>query len=763
MRRSRVTVESGMRLCTVSHSYLFRIRLYNNTNKLINDNTTPHTSLHNESRDPIELLVYDWSSADFDSIAEHLDGADWHAVFGFSSNANVIWDNFKSIVWPIIETFVPKKLISHTKKYKTRHYPKHIHKLLNRKAAIWRMLKNNKNTELQIKYSEISSECKAAILKYDIDCEEKILNSNNFGAFYKFVNKKLTSSSGVAPLINSEGILISADIDKANLLNKYFESVFIQDDGNLPTFPSRFPTVNHDTISDIQISPLALHRILSTLKPNSAAGPDSLPPILFRKTANALIHPLTTMFRSFIDLRTLPQEWKHSIITPKFKKGNPSDPSNYRPIALTCTCCKILESCISSNLIDFLLTHNLISKSQHGFLKNHSTCTNLLESMNDWTLSISNRKSIVIGYVDFQRAFDSISHPKLILKLQSYGISGNLLCWIQAFLAHRTQSVRVGSSLSSPCPVASGVPQGSVLGPILFNLFINDLPDSFHTHIKTKLFADDIKLYTDLSLPNAVQNFQSHLNHIQTWATLWQIGISYSKCNIIQLGLHPSHTDFSISDNKLATVTTINDLGVKIDSKLKFNNHINDIVNRAHQRANLILRSFLSRDINNLIRAFKTYIRPLLEYASPVWSPSSIMLIGSVESVQRRFTKRLPGLDQLSYADRLSALKLQSLEQRRLITDLTTYYNIIHKHTSLTFSEFFKFTLNHSSRGHPFRLEIPLTKNNTHKHFFSCRAVVAWNSLPSTTVSAPSTQSFKRQLCKLNLSTFITNPWTILT
>ena len=411
-----------------------------------------------------------------------------------------------------------------------------------------------------------------------------------------------------------------SDEDKSNLLNKYFESVFTKDDGIVPPFPSRIP-LNNPGISDVTITPHIINKILIKLKTNSAAGPDCLPPIFFHHAAASMQYPLSILFRSLIDLHSLPSEWKTSVITPKFKKGSPSDPANYRPIALTCTCCKILESLISSELNQYLLEHKLITPHQHGFLKRHSTSTNLLESINDWSISISNRKSVNIAYIDYKSAFDCISHRKLMIKLSSYGINGNLYLWIEAFLTNRSQSVKVNSFLSTPCPVSSGVPQGSVLGPLLFSCFINDVTDQLDPTAFTKLFADDIKLYTSFSniSPSILQ---SQLDIIQSWSSLWQLRISHSKCNILTIGPHQQPTNFVTDNIHIAHADHVCDLGVTIDSQLKFRKHINNIVSKANQRKSLILRSFLSRNPANLIRAFKVYIRPLLEYASTTWSPS---------------------------------------------------------------------------------------------------------------------------------------------
>ena len=470
------------------------------------------------------------------------------------------------------------------------------------------------SNQIQTKYAQITSDCKEAINKYDIDREAKLLDTNNLGAFYKFVNGKLSNTSGIAPLLDSAGNLLMSDYDKSNLLNSYFQSVFTTDNGILPNFPSRFPPDTPSIINDIHITPSIISNILKNLKTHSAAGPDRLPPIFYKNTSNIITHPLSIIYRTFIDTHQLPSEWKHSIITPKFKKVDTSNPSNYRPIALTCTACKFLESIISSQLTDFLLSHKLLNKQQHGFLKRHSTATNLLDSINDWSISLHNLSSTIVAYVDFQRAFDSLSHNKLIHKLISYGISGNLLYWIQSFLNNRTQIVRVGNHLSNPCPVSSGVPQGSVLGPILFLLFINDVTDSFQDTISAQLFADDIKIYTTLTHPSDYTSFQSHLDLIHAWSSTWQLPISHSKCNILEIGkrFQPiNNYTFNISSIPLTSLQSIPDLGITIENTLTFNNHIQGIVTRANKRAHLIHRCFLSKDTNSLIRAFKVYVRPL--------------------------------------------------------------------------------------------------------------------------------------------------------
>ena len=232
-------------------------------------------------------------------------------------DADSIWDCFKSIVWPIIAIHVPTKIVPHNMKYKVRWYPKHIRKLISRKEVIWRTLKRTHEPSLKIKYDKIANDCKLAILNHDKQREERILGSNNLGAFFKFVNKKLSSKSGTAPLLTPSGQTTTSDLDKAEILNEYFESAFTLDNGINPPFPPRV-NPSHDGIYDVTINPTIIRTILRSLKSNSAAGPDCLPPIFFKQTASELAFPLPIIYRTFIDLHTLPTEWRHANITPKF-------------------------------------------------------------------------------------------------------------------------------------------------------------------------------------------------------------------------------------------------------------------------------------------------------------------------------------------------------------------------------------------------------------------------------------------------------------
>ena len=241
---------------------------------------------------------------------------------------------------------------------------------------------------------------------------------------------------------------------------------------------------------------------------------------------------------------------------------------------------------------------------------------------------------------------------------------------------------------------------------------MNDVTDYITLSTFVKLFADNLKLsYSEFSCPVHSNNIQHNLDMIFffTWSYTWQLPISTPKCNTFHLGSSPANS-YTISNHYLCNVSPVKDFGILVDSGLKFVDHIQDIVSRASKRANLVFRCFLSRNTTNLSKAFVTYVRPLLEYASPVWSPSYLYLINHIESVQKSFTKRLSFRESLSYAERLSNLRLQSLEHRRMIFDLILVFKIIHGFSCLNFDDFFSFANNNrSSRGHPFRLYIPIT------------------------------------------------------
>ena len=416
-----------------------------------------------------------------------------------------------------------------------------------------------------------------------------------------------------------------------------------------------------------------------------------------------------------------------------------------------------MESIIKASVTKHLIDNKLITKQQHGFLAKHSTCSQLLECVNDWSFTLNIRNSVDVVYIDFLKAFDSVVHSKLLHKLKAYGIAGNLLQWITNFLCNRFQSVKVGVHTSSFIPVISGVPQGSVLGPLLFLIYINDLVDVIGPNLTAKLFADDVKIYVNVSEIDGVDLLQGGLTAISRWASKWQLKIAISKCVALHLGRHNLQQDYAIGGVSLPNVREVRDLGVTVDSKLSFSAHLAQISAKAHQRAGLIARCFKSRDPHLSFRAFVVYVRPLLEYCSPVWSPVYKCDIVKLESVQRRFTKRLMdriGLS-LSYAERLNFLNTETLEVRRLKQDLSTMFKIFHGIIDVTVNEFFQLNTYGNTRGHCYKIIKPVCNNNAREFSFACRCVNCWNSLPEATVNAESVFIFKNYLNNSNLSKYL--------
>ena len=343
-------------------------------------------------------------------------------------------------------------------------------------------------------------------------------------------------------------------------------------------------------------------------------------------------------------------------------------------------------------------------------------------------------------------------------KLYSYGIRDQLLLWLQRFFSNRTHQTKVGDFVSELSDLISGVVQGSGIRPIMFISFINDLITALEKHgITAKLFADDLKLYLHVTDACDLSRLQSALSALEDWERLWQLSVSPSKCCVLSVGkkvLDDSSLKFSIDGSTLPVVNFCVDLGITISSDLSPRLHINTIVAKAHKRANAIHRCFISKDINTLMRAFIVYVRPIVEHNSSLWSPHFKSDIESIERVQRKFTKRLPGFSQYSYQDRLKRLSLPSLELRRLLHDLILCYKIIFGLINVQCDEFFAFSMR-ITRGHPYKLTKVSRSTSCRSQFFSQRIVNVWNSLPSNTVDFTSLTSFKRSINNVNYSEFL--------
>lgn len=715
------------------------------------DNHNPGGVSNNSLPSDSTLKQYIWKLGDYTSMSTYLLTYDWDVLFSANLTADSLWHAFRAVLDTAIDMFVPYKYvpITHTIRRKKK-YPRNIRALAQRKQCLWRFCRRDPgNQQLRDRYRQSVDDYKSAVHEYEVSREKHLIEARNTGALYKYINSRLGRKHSIGILKDNDGQHVTSDIDKAELLNSYFSSVGVQDNGVYPEFKRR--VADDIKLDTVNFSPAALLKICKKLKPKATSDPNGYCNYLLKQIMPAITVPVCDMFHSFLSVGKVPSEWRSAIITPLYKKGPSSQVTNYRPISLTSIFSKLMERVISTELINYLQQHHLITKQQHGFLTKRSTSTNLIESLNDWTLNIEKRNHQSVAYIDFAKAFDSVCHKKLLIKLANYGICGSLLDWIYSFLSDRSCQTKIGNHLSSVLPIISGVVQGSCLGPVLFIIFINDITDLFPDGTCVKLFADDVKLYSKVHTDPHV--LQYCLNRVAEWSRDWQLPISENKCCVLELK-RLSDVVYGLENYVLPTVQETDDLGVTVDSGLKFSQHVSKLTAKGHRLANLILKCFLSRDVDSLVRAFTTYVRPGLEYSSIVWNPMLKKDIEMLEKVQKRFTKRIPGLKCLTYCQRLARLKLDSLELRRVRADLIFTYKLVFGLINLKLTDYFILRSDTRSRGHPYKLFLPGCISTTRHSFFAYRAARIWNGLPKDSTNFSSLSLFKRSLCSSFLARY---------
>ena len=441
---------------------------------------------------------------------------------------------------------------------------------------------------------------------------------------------------------------------------------------------------------NINISPSGVSKLLSNLKPDKAAGPDEIPARFLKYTAPYISTVLSHIFQQSIDTGEVPSDWRLANIAPIFKKGDRSKPSNYRPVSLTSIISKTLEHIVVSQVMNHLDKNSILTDAQHGFRSRRSCETQLLQTTDDILRNLNNKKQTDCAILDFSKAFDKVPHQRLRHKLQFYGIRNNTQQWIMSFLSNRKQRVVVDGAASSYCAVESGVPQGTVLGLLLFLLFINDINSNITSNIR--LFADDCLVYRQINSARDQLLLQQDVNTLRQWADTWQMSFNVDKCHILQISLgRKRHFNYTMNNITLSIVSNHPYLGLEFDGKMSWNPHIEQIT----AKANRVL-GFLRRNLKNCPQtvkalAYTSLVRPKLEYCASIWDPYHQSKINKIEHVQNqaaRFTLNKPWRqsdreEQESVSSMVQSLGWETLEHRRRNARLTLMYKVYNNHVDV--------------------------------------------------------------------------------
>ena len=715
----------------------------------------------------VKRKIYNMKKADFKSINNELGKVPWEYILDFD-DINKSLEKFEDELFSICDRLIPKVTVKSS--FQPPWFDSELDKLCKIKV---KLLNKKKGTSDPVVKLKIDEEVKKVRNDYKTKCDKKkmdnVINDDDpalikkqFWSFYKS-----TSNSTRIPETMSYGKqLRSNSKDVAHLFNSYFSDQF--------SHPSNYSVeidFSNDPYFDKVFDEKAIFDLLIKINVNKAAGPDKIDSKLMKFCARGLSKPFAILFNKIFKSGKIPNKWKLANVVPVFKKGDKSSVTNYRPISLTSLPMKILEYLIKDLLM--IKCGHLIKEFQHGFSIDKSCLTQLLPLIDKFAVAMNNKSRVDVIYFDFAKAFDSVNHDLILQKLKSkFGVDGLLLQFLRDYLSNRHQQIVIDGSLSGQLPVLSGVPQGSILGPLLFILFIDDICDAISDSTNLELYADDTKIWREILCEQDQIELQNDINMLFDWSSKNLMSFHPDKCKVMAITNKcldyplPFYEFWYHLDNVLLNYVDIEkDLGVCIDLKLSWTIQCEMAVQKATQQFNFLRRTcYFIRDNRQRRALYLILVRSLFEHCCQIWSPQNSTSMVMFEKLQKRAVKWILKEQQESYSDLVFISKQKELDilpikYRFLFSDLVLFYRIINNDIKIELPH-------HISRMNPQNIKNitrsakPISEGIDNLKYkcniipkimcfqnsYFVRTVKNWNDLPFDLRSTDSLENFKTLL-----------------
>ncbi|HBI40457.1 MAG TPA: hypothetical protein DDY16_05865 [Tenacibaculum sp.] len=711
---------------------------------------------------PKKRKILNFKKADWCRLNEDLRAVPWSCLID-NREPEFAWNNFRYVLSTLVDKHIPTITVSDD--FSAPWFDSECFVAYRNKERAHARLKGNPSIAAEIKRDfarrQFKNICNEKMRDNLYNSDDPALITKKFWSHVKSKSK----SHRIPECVHLGNNFRNQPVDKANLFNDHFYAQFSE-----PSVYDVDLDWTSDHLFDIDFSPTRICNLLATINSNKACGPDGIHGKILKNCASSLAFPLSTLFTLSYNSGSLPKDWKIANVVPVHKKGSKDDVENYRPISLTSLVMKTFERILKDELL--LRVDHLLDARQHGFLNDRSCTTNMVSFVDSVTISLNdvNTLSTDVVYFDFSKAFDSVNHDLIINKLKySYGIDGRFLKFIIDYLKGREQSVVIENCCSSMKSVLSGVPQGSILGPILFVLFINDLPLNINSGTNIALYADDTKIWRPIKSERDQELLQSDINSLDQWAQANKMRFHPKKCKVLSIGCKPSPLEmlpftkfyYHLGENLLEYAENEKDLGVIINCKLNFDEQRENLLTTAKQKFGLLRRTcnFVC-DIRRRRVLYLTLVRSQFEHCSVIWRPNSETAMKKLENFQKKCLKWVLGEEELSYShgdtyiNKCKQADILPLEQRFKLNDLVLFHKVLHNLLPLATPEYMSW-YDGSSRLRRTHLDhrsltcglLPRT-STTHlldkSFFFRCHSL--WNSLPLQVRDIASPSRFKGML-----------------